>query len=306
METIKEEQKDKKENKKENEISVSKLLILYDEFQFSYEVAKEKLEKIFAAIESHNNPKEKSPKNFYHNKKLSQIRLENKYYTCNIQYEINSFNKIDEIDLAKYEGILLFFEETSIKNKIFMDKSSHFKDEYNFSSCIIIFEEEQEELQNLDLFDQFIGETIDKHFEVIYDCQNLKNFNQDDGIGAINLSLHSTQWRGGQGAKKNEYGVEKKNEKKNEIKKIVDNDDKKFYQELKDNEEIEKVFGKIKEIKKLNMDPNISLEDRRNNAEKAVMMLVNMLGLDDEGEEDEEEKEINEDKNKDKNTENKK
>ena len=98
----------------------------------------------------------------------------------------------------------------------------------------------------------------------------------------------------------------KKNEKKNEIKKIVDNDDKKFYQELKDNEKIEKVFGKIKEIKKLNMDPNISLEDRRNNAEKAVMMLVNMLGLDDEGEEDEEEKEINEDKNKDKNTENKK
>ena len=302
-----ESKKEEKDEKKENGISVSKLLILYDEFQFSYEVAKEKLEKIFAAIESHNNPKEKSPKNFYHNKKSSQIRLENKYYTCDILYEINSFNRIDEIDLKKYEGILLFFEETSIKNKIFMDKSSHFKDEYNFSSCIIIFEEEQEELQNLDLFDQFIGETIDKHFEVIYDCQNLKNFNQDDGIGAINLSLHSTQWRGGQDTKKKEGGVEKnKNEKKNEIKDIVDKDDKKFYKELKDNEEIEKVFGKIKEIKKLNMDPNISLEDRRNNAEKAVMMLVNMLGLEDEGEEDEEEKEINEDKNKDKNTENKK
>jgi len=302
-----ESKKEEKDEKKENGISVSKLLILYDEFQFSYEVAKEKLEKIFAAIESHNNPKEKSPKNFYHNKKSSQIRLENKYYTCDILYEINSFNKIDEIDLKKYEGILLFFEETSIKNKIFMDKSSHFKDEYNFSSCIIIFEEEQEELQNLDLFDQFIGETIDKHFEVIYDCQNLKNFNQDDGIGAINLSLHSTQWRGGQDTKKKERDVEKnKNEKKNEIKERVDKDDKKFYKELKDNEEIEKVFGKIKEIKKLNMDPNISLEERRNNAEKAVMMLVNMLGLEDEGEEDEEEKEINEDKNKDKNTENKK
>ena len=303
MESKKEENEIKNTKEKENEISVSKLLILYDEFQFSYEVAKEKLEKIFEAIESHNNPKEKSPKNFYHNKKLSQIRLENKYYTCDILYEINSFNKIEEIDLSKYEGILLFFEETSIKNKIFMDKSSHFKDEYNFSSCIIIFEEEQEELQNLDLFDQFIGETIDKHFEVIYDCQNLKNFNQDDGIGAINLSLHSTQWRGGQDTKKNQEGVEKN---KNEIKEIVDKDDKKFYQELKDNEEIEKVFGKIKEIKKLNMDPNISLEDKRNNAEKAVMMLVNMLGLEDEGEEDEEEKEINENKNKDKNIENKK
>jgi hypothetical protein len=51
-----------------------------------------------------------------------------------------------------------------------MDKSSNFKDEYNFSTCIIIFEEEQEDLQNLDLFDKFIGQTIDKHFEVIYDC----------------------------------------------------------------------------------------------------------------------------------------
>ena len=292
----------KKEEKKEkNEISISKLLILYDEFQFSYEVAKEKLESIFAAIESHNNPKDKSPKNFYHNKKLSQIRLENKYYTCDISYEIYSFNKIDEIDLSKYEGILLFFEETSIKNKIFMDKSSHFKEEYNFSSCIIIFEEEQEELQSLDLFDQFIGQTIDKHFEVIYDCQNLKNFNQDDGIGAINLSLHSSQWKGGQNKKKEENKKEKK-----EIKEIVEKDDKKFYQELKDSDDIEKVFGKIKDLKKLNMDPNISLEDRRNNAEKAVMMLVNMLGLEDEGEEDEEEKEISENKDKNINKENKK
>jgi len=296
----------KKEEKKEkNEISISKLLILYDEFQFSYEVAKEKLESIFAAIESHNNPKDKSPKNFYHNKKLSQIRLENKYYTCDISYEIYSFNKIDEIDLSKYEGILLFFEETSIKNKIFMDKSFHFKEEYNFSSCIIIFEEEQEELQSLDLFDQFIGQTIDKHFEVIYDCQNLKNFNQDDGIGAINLSLHSSQWKGGQNKKKEENKKENKKEKK-EIKEIVEKDDKKFYQELKDSDDIEKVFGKIKDLKKLNMDPNISLEDRRNNAEKAVMMLVNMLGLEDEGEEDEEEKEINENKDKNINKENKK
>ena len=290
-----ESKKDSEEINKNEENSITKLLILYDEFQFSYEVAKEKLESIFTAIESHNNLKEKNAKNFYHNKKNSKITLENKYYTCEIFYEINSFNKINEIDLKKYEGILLLFEETSIKNKIFKDKSHHFKDELNFSSCIIIFEEEQDELQKLDLFDQFIGETIDKHFEVIYDCQNLKNFDQEDGIGALNLSLHSTQWLGSKNSKKNEEKIEEKN-------------DKKFYQELKDSDEIEKVFGKIKEIKKLNMDPNISLEDRRNNAEKAVMMLVNMLGLDDEGEEDEEEKEINEnkDKDKDKNIENNK
>ena len=170
----------------------------------------------------------------------------------------------------------------------FLEKSHHFKDEYNFSSCIIIFEEEQEDLQNLDLFDQFIGQTIDKHFEVIYDCQNLKNFNEDDGIGAFNLSLHSSQWKGSKSVK----DKEKEKEKKELVKEKKD--ENKFYQELKDNEEIEKVFGKIKEIKKLNMDPNISLEDRRNNAEKAVMMLVNMLNLEDEDFEEEEKEEKDE------------
>ena len=281
--------KKEENNNEEKEDNISKLLILYDEFQFSYDIAKQKIESIFTAIESHNNKKDKNPRNFYHKKNTSSIHLENKYYTCDILYEIMSFNKIDDIDLSKYEGILLFFEETSIKNKIFMDKSHHFKDEYNFSTCIIIFEEEQEDLQNLDLFDQFIGQTIDKHFEVIYDCQNLKNFNQDDGIGAFSLSLHSTQWKASKSVKKEDKKIEKKEEKNVKI------DENKYYQELKDNEEIEKVFGKIKEIKKLNMDPNISLEERRNNAEKAVMMLVNMLNLEDEGDE-EEEKEENEEK----------
>jgi hypothetical protein len=289
MET-KEEEEEKKENKNNN---ISKLLILYDELQFSFEVAKSKIESIFSAIESHNDKNSKNPRNFYHKKNNSSIHLENKYYTCEIFYEINSFSKIDSIDLSKYEGILLLFEETSIKNKIFLEKSHHFKDEYNFSSCIIIFEEEQEDLQNLDLFDQFIGQTIDKHFEVIYDCQNLKNFNEDDGIGAFNLSLHSSQWKGSKSVK----DKEKEKEKKELVKEKKD--ENKFYQELKDNEEIEKVFGKIKEIKKLNMDPNISLEERRNNAEKAVMMLVNMLNLEDEDDiDEEEEKEINEVKDK--------
>ena len=59
-------------------------------------------------------------------------------------------------------------------------------------------------------------------------------------------------------------------------------DDKKFYERLKDNDEIEKVFGRIKEIKQINSNPNISNEERRNNAEKAVMMLMEMFGLDED------------------------
>ena len=280
---------------KKEDINESKLLILYDELQFSYDTAKEKLESIFKAIESNNNKNDKNSKNFYFNEKNSTIKLENKYYICDIKFEIYSFNNIDKLDLSVYEGILLFFEETSIKNKIFADKSHHFDEKYNFSTCIIIFEEEQEDLQNLELFDDFIGQTIDKHFEVIYDCQNLKNFNTDDGIGAFNLSLHSTQWKASKDNKEEKKDIKEKKDEKTEKKeeKMEKKEGNKFYKELNDTEEIEKIFGKIKEIKELNKDPKISMEERRNNAEKAIMMLADMFHLDDD---DDEEKEDDEDK----------
>ena len=280
---------------KKEDINESKLLILYDELQFSYDTAKQKLESIFKAIESNNNKNDKNSKNFYFNEKNSIIKLENKYYICDIKFEIYSFNNIDKLDLSVYEGILLFFEETSIKNKIFADKSHHFDEKYNFSTCIIIFEEEQEDLQNLELFDDFIGQTIDKHFEVIYDCQNLKNFNTDDGIGAFNLSLHSTQWKASKDNKEEKKDIKEKKDEKTEKKeeKMEKKEGNKFYKELNDTEEIEKIFGKIKEIKELNKDPKISMEERRNNAEKAIMMLADMFHLDDD---DDEEKEDDEDK----------
>jgi len=276
--------------KKDKEDNNSKILILYDELQFSSEVVKEKINNIFKAIESHNEDKN-NKKKLFHKEKNAIISLNNKYYTCDITYEIDSINKIDDKDLSLYEGIILFFEETSIKNKIFSDKSHHFKDDHNYSSCIIIFEEDRDDLQNAELFDEFIGQTIDKHFEVICNCENLKEFNEDDGIGAINLSLHSTQWKGSKPAetkkenKSNEKKEDKKEDKKDSKegdKKEVKEDDKKFYEKLKDNDEIEKVFGRIKEIKQINSNPNISNEERRNNAEKAVMMLMEMFGLDED------------------------
>ena len=294
---------------KDSKDNNSKLIILYDELQFSSEVVKEKINNIFKAIESHNEDKN-NKKKLIHKEKNSIISLNNKYYTCDITYEIDSINKIDDKDLSLYDGIILFFEETSIKNKIFSDKSHHFKDDHNYSSCIILFEEDRDDLQNAELFDQFIGETIDKHFEVICNCENLKEFNEDDGIGAVNLSLHSTQWKGSKPvetkkenkiSEKKEDKKEDKKDNKKDDKKDDKDDDKKFYEQLKDNDEIEKVFGKIKEIKQINSNPNISNEERRNNAEKAVMMLMEMFGLDkDENLEDVEDSDENDKKEKEK------
>jgi hypothetical protein len=290
------EKKDNKGNK-DNKDNKSKILILYDEYQFSSESANEKIKNIFKAIESHNEDKN-NKKKLFHNDKQSIININNKYYTCDISYEIMPINKIENIELALYEGIIIFLEETSIKNKIFAEKSHHFKEEHNFSSCIIIFEEDRDDLQNVELFDQFIGETIDKHFEVICNCENLKEYNEDDGIGAVNLSLHSTQWKG------SKSNVEKKEEKKETNEKKEKKDDGKIYKELIDSDEIEKVFGRIKEIKQMNSNPNISNEERRNNAEKAVMMLMEMLGVDEddneEGELSDEEKKKEKEKEDDK------
>jgi hypothetical protein len=286
------EKKDNKDNKDKK----SKILILYDEYQFSSEVANGKIKNIFKAIESHNEDKN-NKKKLFHNEKQSIININNKYYTCDISYEIIPINKIENIDLTLYEGIIIFLEETSIKNKIFAEKSHHFKDEHNFSSCIIIFEEDRDDLQNVELFDQFIGETIDKHFEVICNCENLKEYNEDDGIGAVNLSLHSTQWKASKSA------VEKKeqnNEKNEKNQKKEKKDDGKIYKELKDSDEIEKVFGRIKEIKQINSNPNISNEERRNNAEKAVMMLMGMLGVDEDDNEEVEPSDEEKEKEKEK------
>ena len=292
----------------------SKLIILYDEYQFSLEQTTEKIANIFSSIESHTKEKNQKNKFFFHPKE-NKITLSNKYYTCDILYQIHSLNKIDEINLKEFEGIILFLEDTSIKNKIFKEKSNFFDEKENaFASCIIIFEEDREDLQTIELYDGFIGDTIDKHFEVICGCENLKIFDEDDGIGAINLSLHSTQWKGSKinNGKNNNKEINKdviKNEEKikEEDNKIVnkkgnlkenkeDKEEEKLknlYKELNDGEEIDRVFGKIKEIKQINSNPNISDEERRNNAEKAVMMLMNMFHL-----EEDEEDELNDDEDK--------
>ena len=110
------------QNEKER---VSKILILYDEYQFSSEKIYEKINNIFKAIESHNNEKNNKKKLFL-NEKNSLIVLENNYYKCEILYEIIPINKIESVDLSIYEGIIIFLEVTSIKNKIFSEKKTFF------------------------------------------------------------------------------------------------------------------------------------------------------------------------------------
>ena len=257
----------KNQNKKLKE---SKLLLLYDDLEFSKEEAEKKFEQIFTLIEK-QNPKEeeiniKSKKTKLNlNKVNNSIILQNKYYKCEIPFILNPISNIEKIELKSHEGIIIYLTQNSIKNKIFSNISHFISENDNYSSCIILLDESREDLSLMKEYENFISEH-----------------------GALNLSLHSSQWSSSQ--KNNDKKEENKNIKnENKEKKEIDG---KEYSKLNDEEEVDKLFNKIKEIKKINADPSISMEERRNNAEKAIYMLMDMFGLDEnEEEEKEDEKE---------------
>ena len=279
----------KNQNKKNQE---SKLLLLYDDLEFSKEESEKKFEQIFTLIEK-QNPKEEEINNKTKKTKLNlnkvnnSIILDNKYYKCEIPYILNPISNIEQIELKSHEGIIIYLTQNSIKNKIFTNISQLISENDNYSSCIILLDESREDLSIMKEYENFISETLDKHFEIICDCKN-EDFYEDDGFGALNLSLHSSQWSSSQ--KNNNKKEDNKNLKnENNDKKKIDG---KEYSKLNDEEEVDKLFSKIKEIKKINADPSISMEERRNNAEKAIYMLMDMFGLDEnEEEEKEDEKE---------------
>ena len=58
------------------------------------------------------------------------------------------------------------------------------------------------------------------------------------------------------------------------------------YEQLKEEMEFDNILEKMNEIRKINLDSNLSDEERRKNAENAIFMFAKFLKLD-EGEEHE-------------------
>ena len=269
----------------------SLLLFLYDDMQISSEECYNRITSLFTSIESHN-PKEdsnskKSQFLLFYSKEDNAITLKNRYYTCKIQIKTHPISKIKEIKIQEHEGIVIYLHQTSISNKTFESVAEFINENDNYSTCMVLFDAPREEIETIKGYEEFVGNTLDKHFEIICDCSNIKDFNQDDGIGVVNSSLHNSSWKASQQQKKEEHPkIESILEKKKEEKK---EDKHEGYQKLDDAEELEKMVSKLKEIKMMNSDPNITDEERRNNAEKAVMMMAQMFGLDEEDEESQEE-----------------
>ena len=278
------------------------IVFIYDDVEFSNENVNEKIKNIFSSIESFNKniQNQKKFRNLY--LKENYIKISNNYYDSILNYSIFPLSNIEQFNFKDYQSLILYFNKNSIENKMFENIKNKINANDEFCS-IVIFDENRDDLSELKDYNQFLEDTLDYHFEIICDINNFNDFNEDDdGIATLNLSLHSFNWKYQNLNKKNnenynenynenkkENNNENNNENKKENKKIVKG---KEYNKLNDEEEIEKLFNKIKEIKEINKSETITMEERRNNAEKAIYMLMDMFGLD-ENEENEENEENN-------------
>lgn len=105
-------------------------------------------------------------------------------------------------------------------------------------------------------------------------------YNLEYGIGELNMALLCTDW-------KNKAKIEEKQEKiaNKEIEKSDNKETEIPFQKF-DDEDFEKVLSQMMEIRNMNMNKNLDDEERRKNAENAILLLSKYLNLD-EGELDE-------------------
>jgi hypothetical protein len=116
-------------------------------------------------------------------------------------------------------------------------------------------------------------------------------FNTDYGIGELNMALLCTDWKN---KSKPEVKLEKsqKIEKDNNVEKTekvdkaenVEKEESEVPYQKFDDEDFEKVLSQMMEMR--NMNKNLNDEERRKNAENAILLLSKYLNLD-EGELDE-------------------
>jgi hypothetical protein len=147
-------------------------------------------------------------------------------------------------------------------------------------NCMIIaFYEDRAYLNSFSEFHNFVEYTLDNNFEIIASISNYEDINEDDGIGALSVSLQSNTWSSARMKDKiikNEISDSVKERKAEEIP----------YEQLKEDLEYDNLLEKMNEIRRVNMNSNLSDEERRKNAENAILMFAKFLKLD-EGEEDE-------------------
>ena len=97
-------------------------------------------------------------------------------------------------------------------------------------------------------------------------------YNLEYGIGELNMALLCTDWK--HKAKIEEKTIKKETEKSEN--KESDIPFQKF-----DDEDFDKVLSQMMDIRNMNLNKNLDDEERRKNAENAILLLSKYLNLDD-------------------------
>jgi hypothetical protein len=113
----------------------------------------------------------------------------------------------------------------------------------------------------------------------------------DFGIGALNLALQCNSWRFRSGEPLNKFldpTVAGKDDK------VEDEEDQAPYKQLQEEQEFDNFLEKMNDLRHINQNSTLNDDERRKNAENAILMFSKYLGLDDKDEdglEDEDEDE---------------
>jgi hypothetical protein len=161
-------------------------------------------------------------------------------------------------------------------------------------STLFIYDHDESHLTN---YEDFVAYSIDRGSQIILNVSEIKDdgyiFNIDYGIGELNMALLCADWKY---KAKPDVKVEKpekiekldKAEKAQVVSKIdnVDIVDSEIPYEKFDDEDFEKVLTQMMDMRNNNLNTNLNDEERRKNAENAILLLSKYLNLD-EGELDE-------------------
>lgn len=284
----------------------SQIVFIYDDISFSLSEVNVFLNHLLEAID-------KNKKGLLFTSPLNEsatsieFKIENKYYACHLKFIPIPLSKIKETKMDQYEGVMILLTKDSLTQKIFEKYIIPIiPSESKWSSCMVLFKEIRDDLCELSEYSDFVGLTIDNHFEIICDCANVNDFNDDDGIGTINTALQSVTWSSAYNSKNDKKTFNGANSIKETNKQHQSNinadsnskdtnnkskQEKEGYEELKEQEIYEQLLSKVKDIKALNSNSNLTDQERRANAEKAMLLMAQLFDLDEEKDSDQDTKE---------------
>lgn len=237
-------------------IQNSYVQIIYDGDYITQEKANEQIERILDNLTKLDNGL-KYLQDF-------KVEINNKYYRAYLELKLCSHDKI--LDSDQIEGLILYLSADSIRDKK-MSMIINKLNQKEFNTAIIIFDEDRTFLSNLGNYEEFLSESIDKHFEIIAGINDTTDISDDDGIGALSLALQNSKWS-------NSIYKDGNNKKVVETQPVSMNNG---YELLNDN--FEKSLEIVQAAMKYNKEVNISDEQRRANAENAMRMLAKVFDL---------------------------